>query len=149
MSLEQKTVTIAGTEITIQQLGAQLALKHSIILGKLFGGMAHGIDSKGKKEVLDWNIDVGKMVDGVISNLDPEESPAWIMLLLKQSMIKPEFTDDWFNVTFSGGLENLLELLKVILEHNYGGLLAYTRKKIEAVTTSDSSSEVKENPRKQ
>ncbi len=139
MSLEQKTVTIAGSEITIQQLGAQLALKHSIILGKLFGGLAQGIDSKGKKSVQDWDIDFGKMVDGVIANLDPEESPAWIMLLLQQSIIKPEFTDDWFNITFSGSLESLMELLKVILEHNYGGLLTYARKKIEAIPTSGSS----------
>ena len=138
--LEQKTIQIGGTEILIQQLGTSLALKHSVILGQLFGGLSQGIESKGKDSVADWNIDFGKTVDGLLSRLDPEKSPVWIYELVQQSVIKPDFTDTWFQKTFSGELENLLLLLKAILEHNYGGLLEYVGKKIQGLNILATSS---------
>lgn len=139
--LEQKTITIAGEELMIQQLGGSLALKHSIILGRLFGGMSKGVESSGVANIQDWNIDFGKMVDGIISSLDPESSPIWIKELVSQSVIKPEYSITWFDTTFSGNLEELLKLVEKILEHNYGGLMEYARKKMEAIFTSEESSE--------
>ena len=142
--LDQKSIIIGDTEIVIQQLGTSLALKHSVILGRLFGGLSQGIESTGKASVKDWNIDFGKMINGVISKLDPVESPVWIKTLIQQSIIKPNWSDDWYESTFSGNLEGLLELLKAILEHNYGGLFEYARKKIGmniSATSSESKTE--------
>ncbi len=138
--LEQKTVLIGDVEITIQQLGTSKALKHSIILGQLFGGVSQGIASQGKTTFQDWDIDFGRMIDGILSKLDSEKSPAWIKELIKESVIQPAYTQDWFDITFSGSLENLLELVKAILEQNYGGLFEYARKKIGMVSISDTSS---------
>ncbi len=137
--LQEKTIQVGDNSIIIRQLGTTLALYHSIKLGALFGGLTQGIESRGGN-VQDWNIDFGKMVEGILAALDPNESPIWIKKLLKESMIKPEFNDIWFDKTFSGSLEDLLDFLKDILEHNYGGLLEYTRKKIIATTTDSKSS---------
>ncbi len=141
--LEQKTINISGNEITIQQLGTTLALRHSVILGQLFGGMSKGIESKGKKSVQDWNIDFGEIIQGLMSKMDPDQSPVWIKELVSQSVVAPQFNDTWFDATFSGNLENLLRLVIEILNHNYGGLFEYARKKIEAALISDTSSQKK------
>lgn len=143
--LEQKSVSLGSGEIVIQQLGTTLALKHSVILGNLFGGAAQGVESYSTK-IENWNINFGRIISGMIDQLDPEKSPAWIKELVQQSVIQPTFTDDWFDITFSGNLEELMELLKAILEFNYGGLIEYARKKIEAAFTSDISSEKESEP---
>lgn len=142
--LEQKTINIDGNEITIQQLGTTLALRHSVILGQLFSGMSKGIESKGKKSIQDWNIDFGEIIQGLMSEMDPDKSPLWIKELVQQSVVTPQFNDTWFDATFSGNLENLLLLIIEILNHNYGGLFEYARKKIEAALISDTSLQEKE-----
>jgi len=139
--LEQKDIIVGDQTVRIQQLGTSLALKHSIIIGKLIGGAAIGIDSVGKRSVQDWDIDFGKMIDGVLANLDSEESPKWIQLLVSQSVIVPQYTTTWFDKTFSANLEGLMELIKEICEYNYGGLIEYVGKKIEVMNTLTESSE--------
>ena len=88
--LEEKTIQVGDNFIIIRQLGTTLALYHSIKLGALFGGVSQGIESRGRgMDARNWNVDFGKMVEGILSNLDPSESPVWIKKLLQESMIKP------------------------------------------------------------
>jgi hypothetical protein len=137
--LSQKTVLIDGKELIIQQLGTTNALNHAIILGQLIGGVSQGVDSRGSTDVGDWFIDFGKMAEGVLSKLDSEESPRWIKRLIQQSLIKPTYSDDWYESFFSGNIDGLAELIKQILEHNYGGLFEFAKKKIEDTSTKSTS----------
>ncbi len=138
MGLEQREIVLAFDSVMIQQLGTTKAIKYSVMLSKLVGGLASGIKTLGATDVMDWDIDIGRMVAGVVEQLDQEATPALLKALVRDSLIKPQWNDTWFEATFSGNLDQLLELVKGILEFNYGGLVEHLRKKIPGTLASSS-----------
>ncbi len=136
MGLEQKTVSLSFGDVMIQQLGTSKAIKYSVAMSKVVGGMAHGVKTMGETNVLNWDVDVGKVVTGLVEQLDQDATPALLKSLVRDSLIQPQWNDTWFEATFSGSLDQLVELIKAILEFNYGGLVEHLRKKIPGTSAS-------------
>ena len=146
MSLLQKDIELVfkdgnGNEesliVTIQQLGTTKALKYSVHLGRWTAAAAAGIERKGKT-VLDWNINYEKLSLAIIGQLD-DDTPKLLQDLVKDCLIKPDWTPVWWDATFSGHLDQLTLLLGEILQHNWGSLGDFLGKEIlDSMGTSSS-----------
>lgn len=116
--MEQKHITIGGESMVIQALPAMEGLQAGMKIGKILSGLSEGIGET-MTDVLAIPINPGKMVSGIIAQLDEKETPAFIQKLVLDSMVKPQMDSDAFQVRFSGKWDDLTELLIEIMEINH------------------------------
>jgi hypothetical protein len=114
--LDQRDVTINGTQYVIQQLPSSRGMQVAIILAKIASGAAKGIGAA--ESIEDIPINIGGIIDGVVERLDAEASPAFIKRLVMDSVVRPEMTSESFEAQFSGNYDELWELVAKIIEHN-------------------------------
>lgn len=128
--IQQKTFLIEDKEIIIQQfVGTDASIIFFRILRILKGG-ALGLGGFFE------NVDVGKIIDGVVTGIEPQQFTLFIKEILQKSMVQPSYTEQWFNDYFSGGLDKLIIILSEILELNYGEQLKNIQKKIKEFLAS-------------
>lgn len=147
--LENKTITIGGDDFVLEQLPTTPALKYAIALGKIFGTMlAGGFDIENFDEEKDTfdQLNASKMVTGLLSQLDAEKTPELIKSMIRDSLLSPKWSNDWYERRFSGELADLTQLLTHILQDNFGDVLEIAKKKLQAVPitrpkSSDSGTE--------
>ncbi len=143
--LENKTITIGGDDFVLEQLPATPGLKYAIQIGKIFGTMiAGGFDIKDfdeKKDILK-QLNYPKMITGLLSQLDDESTPKLIKSMIRDSLLSPKWSNDWYERRFSGELADLTQLLTHILQDNFGDVLEIAKKKFREVPiTRQKSSE--------
>ena len=139
MALKQDTFRLGEEDITIQQMGTSISLKYSVVMGKILGGISQGLLAEGDN-FGDWDLDIGKMMSGLMGTLDEESTPKLLKELIQDSLVQPNWSSDWYENKFGGNLDMLAELIQKILEFNFGGLIEHLRKKM---TRSDGSSSKK------
>jgi hypothetical protein len=132
--LDQRELTLGGEQIYIQQMPARKGLELACRLAKLLGGASAGFgglrsqNGGGELSGQTIEINVGKIVDGLTSRMDHREVPQLIEEFVRHSMVRPEFSEEWYDIRFSGRYEQLLALMGVILDHNYGAAFTVLKK---------------------
>ena len=156
--LSQRTVTLGsevpGTdEVTIRQFPTSLSLKYGMHIGKLAGAMlSHGLDgdlSQGPSDDILEDLNAGKMVEGLLTQIDEEKTPKLIKQMIRDAVVAyqvegvnvTEWRDAWFEDRFAGCLGDLATLLVAIFEDNFGQAIDLVKKKMRArAGTSEPSS---------
>jgi len=122
--LEQKNIVIGEQKYTIQQLPAMSGLEVMIATGKILQGASAGFSDEFVLNVSDTQINVAKLVAGILDATDVKGTPQFIKKLILDSVIRPDpFGDDEFDSHFSANYTGLFELLEAIYLHNKFGEL--------------------------
>ena len=150
--LTQRAVIFTADEITIQQYTTTKALRYGTTIGKLAGAMlAAGLEGDLKEpdendavegvvvedDLLD-KMNAGKMIEGLLTQVDDEATPELIKSMLKdavvlykwQGVMATKWSDEWFDDRFAGNLGDLFTLLMAIFEDNFGQAIALIKKKM-------------------
>lgn len=129
--LDQKTVTLGQDQFVIQQLPATKGLEAACKLGRFFAGAARGLGEL-PGDALEANVNIGQIVEGLLSRLDEREVPAFLKALVRESLIRPAYTEELFETRFSGAYGELLSLIYEILELNYADSIQALKKRVRA-----------------
>ncbi len=138
--IENKKLTIGGDSIIIQSLPATRSASIGFMLLKIIGGVGAGVSdiSFNMKELAQF-LHAGKMVQGLLANIDADGTAELIRDIIRESVVQPSFEGqpskafiDWYENRFSMELQDLLVLLVEIFQHNYGNPLEWL-KKMEAL----------------
>lgn len=119
----QKIFQLGEDEIIIQEMLAEDSAYFFIKGIKILKGAALGFSKIGDSP------HIGKIVDGILSNIDEKEFVPMCKSLLQKSLVKPTFTNEWFNFRFMGKLDDLGELIKEIVLLDYSSSLEGISKK--------------------
>lgn len=139
--IEQTTVTVKGEEYTIESFTTTKSLQVLAKLSRIVGGVGEGvIDWPQSKAEVRQALHLGNMVNGVLARIDPEEAPAFIRDVMWNALPaqrnayqnNPAAFQDWYENHFSRNLDAQVQLLKEIFEWNYGPVVEWAKKAIEA-----------------
>jgi len=117
--LEQKTVKVCGTKITIQQLPTENGFEVFIALSKILAGAKDGVNIKSLLNFDEPEVNIGAIIAGIIEKTDVIGTPQFIRKLIEDSIIKPEFTEEFYNNTFAGNYSELFVLVGEIILFNH------------------------------
>lgn len=140
--IETVDVQVGGDTFKIQSFPATRALQVAAKLVKMVGGAGIGInDFTLKVEELSEAYHVGKMIQGILQNIDATDDPKFIKNIVQEVLVSPNFKDVkegenadekfnlWYEDRFAGKqLQDLPVLLYGIFSHNYGDPVAYIKK---------------------
>lgn len=134
--MEQKTVTIGETEYLLEQFDGSQGLFWFATLGQLASGAMLGFESFPKAGLLEQQIHFGNAIRGLITHLKPEEFATLSKRMYRDCVATPEYEHGDFDRRFAGarGLNDLLTLMRHIIEFNMGDLVPTLKKTVEAVT---------------
>lgn len=164
--LDQRDIEIGGERFRIGKLPTSEALKFGIIFGRIAGSILAGglerdfknLDSDPEEEeegakddenvkfdLMD-QLDISRMIEGLMEHMDERKVPALIQDLVEKSVALPKYSLVWFDTRFAGKLDELLELLTEIFTDNFGGVIETAKKKFQesGQTTSGKSSDTSE-----
>ena len=117
--LDQKQVTIDGKSYTIQQFPTTVGLEIGISLVKIISGATEGVgDVPAGGGFLDTWINPGKVASGLMNKIDVIGTPQLIKRMIKESVVQPEFTEEWYEAEFSGEYDNLISFIENVIEVN-------------------------------
>jgi len=117
--LDQKEITINGKSYTIQQLPTTTGLEIGVAIIKILSGAAQGIgDVPVGGSFLDTWIDSGKIASGLMNQLDVTGTPQLIKRIVRESIVSPTFSDEWYEAEFSGGYDDLATLIENVIALN-------------------------------
>lgn len=122
--LQQKEFYLGDERVVIQQLPTTKAIAAAIEIMQVIGGMAEGVGTMPADSLMDIPISPGKIVDGLIKRLNKEQTPIMIRRLVADSMVKPEYSETWFETRFAGKFDDLYKLIEAIISiNNYADVL--------------------------
>ncbi len=138
--LEQKEVQIGSEKMVIESLPATKALNLLARLMRIAGGAGKGVsDLPNTVGDIEKDLHVGAMIQGVLEQVDPSDTPVLIKGIVQESLPvwrdKPGFSE-WYENRFSRRFDDLLVLLKEILEWNYGEAAALAKKLLAGALSS-------------
>lgn len=133
MAIRQKTIRIGDTEYVIQHFDAETGLEIAAQLFKLLSGAGAGIGDLNKLDILDVEIDFGKIVAGLASGVDRKGTPALIRQIVSNALVRPECNEDWYKTHFAGNYGALFKLVLTILEFNYADIADTLKKTLGQV----------------
>lgn len=151
--LSQRSVTLGSDEVTIRQYPTSKSLKYGTHLGKIAGAMlAGGLDGdmsgEAEEDIL-AAMDAGKVVEGLLKQIDEERTPKLILDMVRDAVVAyqvegktvTDWRDAWYEDRFAGALGDLVTLLVAIFEDNFGQAIEVVKKKLggRAGTTGQSS----------
>jgi len=117
--LDQKQITIDGKSYTIQQFPTTIGLEIGISLVKIIAGAAEGFgDVPPAGSFLDIWVNPGKIASGLMSKIDIVGTPQLIKRMIKESIVSPEFNDEWYEAEFSGEYDNLISFIEEVISVN-------------------------------
>jgi len=117
--LDQKEITVGKTGYTLQQLNTTSCLEIGISMIQIIAGAAEGFgDVPAGGGFLDIWVNPGKLSAGLMNKLDVTGTPQLIKRMVRESLMAPEFTEEWYEAEFSGELDNLFMLIEKIVELN-------------------------------
>ncbi|MBC3540660.1 phage tail assembly chaperone [Rufibacter sediminis] len=118
--LETKEKTIDGHEYQVTQFPALKGMRLAVKIGKLLGdGIGHAATTG---SVMD--MDVSKVVAGIVENLDEEATPNLLLQLFSSThRDRKEMNESGFNMAYAGNYMEMGKALLFILEVNYGGFM--------------------------
>lgn len=117
--LDQKQVTIGEKTYTIQQFPTTIGLEIGISLVKIIAGAAEGFgDTPSGGGFLDTWINPGKIASGLMSKIDITGTPQLIKRMVRESIVSPEFNDEWYEAEFSGEYDNLISFIEEVISIN-------------------------------
>ena len=120
--------------IVINELNASTALEFGAILGNVLAGSLDGMADFGGN-LDDTEIHLGKVFQGPMNRLLNKEFAIHIKSLLRHSLVRPDWDEDWFNDRFSAkNMPALWELVTTIIEYNYGPIAEILKKKTPFIT---------------
>ncbi len=132
--LEQTTIQVGDDEFVLEQFPSTPGLKYGIKVGRIFGTMlAGGFDNDIQEggDLLD-QLDISKMITGLLSQLHDDETPRLIKAMIRDSIKKPHWSDEWYEDRFAGRFGDMAQVLMVILMDNFGDVLEIAKKKFQA-----------------
>jgi len=117
--LDQKQVTIDGKSYTIQQFPTTIGLEIGISLVKVIAGAAKGFgDIPPAGSFLDIWVNPGKIASGLMGEIDIIGTPQLIKRMIKESIVSPDFDDEWYESEFSGEYDNLISFIEEVISVN-------------------------------
>lgn len=117
--LDQKQITIDGKSYTIQQFPTTTGLEIGISLVKIIAGSAEGFgDVPASGSFLDIWVNPGKIASGLMNKIDISGTPQLIKRMIRESIVQPEFNDEWYEAEFSGEYDNLISFIENVIEVN-------------------------------
>lgn len=160
--LTQRAVIFTADEITIQQYTTTKALRYGVAIGKVAGAMlAAGLEGDLKEpddhdavegvvvedDLLD-KMNAGRMVEGLLSQIDDERTPALIKAMIQdavvlykwQGVMATTWSNEWFDDRFAGNLGDLFTLLSAIFDDNFGQAIQLIKKKMPRTPRTSSKS---------
>lgn len=117
--LEQKTVKVCGKKITIQQLPTENGFEVFIALSKILAGAKDGVNIKSLLNFDEPEVNIGAIIAGIIEKTDVIGTPQFIRKLIEDSIIKPEFDEEFYNTTFAGNYSELFSFVGEIILFNH------------------------------
>lgn len=135
--IEQKDITIGEEKMVIQSLSATEALRVLSTLARISGGAWEGVsDIPSSSKEVEEAMHLGKMVNGLLSKIDPIALPKFLKGLFKLSLIRPDFQsgqtseefDNWFDIRFSQKLDEMVSLFSEIFTFNFGDPIDWVKK---------------------
>ena len=146
--LDQKDVQIGDDVFLIESLPATKSLALLAELSIIAGGMGMGItDLPSNTDEIAKAFNLGAMVQGLMSKIDPVKTPALIKRIIQDSLPKyrdgggPNAFDDWYEDRFSRGVHDQAMLLYAIFEWNYGDPIEWVKKTLANLPQKESASE--------
>jgi hypothetical protein len=128
--LEQKEVTVGGKQYVLQQLPTTHGIQVAVTIGLLIAGAAEGFDIIEAADGLTMN--PARVVAGVLKRTHPEQTPALLKKLVTESVIRPEMSSDFYEMTFAGHYDDLYDLVAEVLSFN--GFADLIKKKLPEIT---------------
>jgi len=117
--LDQKQVTIDGRSFTIQQFPTTIGLEIGFSLVKIIAGAAEGFgDIPPAGSFLDIWVNPGKIATGLMNKIDIVGTPQLIKRMIRESVVQPDFTDEWYESEFSGEYDKLISVIEEIIKLN-------------------------------
>lgn len=118
----------AEVEYKVTPLPAMQGMRMAVKLAKTFGGGIGkaAIDAAGSKndEAGLMNMDVGQIIDGILGNLDEDETPKLISELLKGTQRNGVYlTNEVIDKVYTQNFGELFKALQFALEVNFGGFI--------------------------
>lgn len=112
---------MVGYEVT--PFSAMKGIKIAVKLAKTFGGgLSKVAGSAGAEAAL--NLDVGQVIDGILSNLDEDETPKLIALILSGTKRNTITLDmNAIDKIYAKNYKELMLALRFSLEVNFGGFI--------------------------
>lgn len=147
--LEQKEITIGGSNYVLQQFPTTSGLEIGIALVKIIAGAAEGIgDVPPGGGILDVEFNPGRMAAGVMKQFDVTGTPQLVRRMVRESVITPVYSDDWYESEFSGDYDRLGTMIEKIVAHNrYSDLVKKRLPEIMGLISSDTSTEGQDSTR--
>lgn len=119
--IKTETVTISGNEYVIQTFDA---IKGNLILFKLIKYLRGGASifdgfSKGES-FLDSELPIGSALEKIMSNIDPDDMNAFIIMMLKNTTYKnSQLNEDFIKNHFASNYLEMYKLIAAIIKINY------------------------------
>ena len=141
--LEQTTIKVGDDEFVLQQFSTTVGLRYAVQVGRIFGTMIaggfEGVEIVEGKDIAE-QLDITKMITGLLSQLHDERTPELIKSMLKDAIktyqvkgvTKTAWDNAWYETRFAGKLGGLTELLMVVLMDNFGDVMEVAQKKFTA-----------------
>lgn len=132
--LDQNDVQIGSDTLRIESLPATKALTLLAELTAIASGVGAGIsDLPSSLNEIEKAFNLGKMLEGLLSKIDPEKTPVLIKRIIRDSLPVwndqvPSAFDDWYDNRFSRKLDDLGILLFAIFEWNFGDPVDWVKK---------------------
>lgn len=120
--LEKVEKTIEENQYETTQFAAMKGMRLAVKLAKTFGGGIGAAAAGGVESVMD--MDVAKVVQAIVSNLDEETTPQLIVELLSTtSRNDVQLTKEAIDKCYAANYGELFKALQFVLEVNYGGFI--------------------------
>ena len=142
--LDQTTIKLGDDEFVLMQFPTSVALKYAVQVGRIFGTMIaggfDGVDLDDSQDIMD-QLDISKMLTGLLSQMHDERTPALIKNMLKDSIVKyvneeglttTAWDNAWYESRFAGKLGDMAQLLMVVLTENFADVLTIAKKKFKS-----------------
>lgn len=126
MAIDNKEITINGKKFLITQFNGSTGLKLQIKLMKHLGpAFAELLDSPEPEGSEEAKGNITGMIKALVMSLDEVNTPILIKELLANTKLNnQDIRDQDFNFEFAGDYKTLFQLLKEIVEFNFGDFFA-------------------------
>lgn len=140
--LSNRQIEVGEDTFTLLQYPTSKALSYGISIGKIAGAMLAGgldtdLDTEEDQNDPFGGLDAGKMVEGLLSQIDEARTPELIKAMLKDAITaytvkgqtRTAWDDAWYEDRFAGALEDLVTVLVAIFQDNFVAVVEIVKKK--------------------
>lgn len=123
----QKQFTVNGAEFVVQEWTTSQAIYWGKYLIDMGAGALDGVTGDTLAKA---NVNIGRLIAGIIKTLRPADTVTFLRGIVKDSVVKPTYSDEWFDNHFGPNLHWLIELVTEIVKFQFRDAAPALKKKV-------------------